>query len=323
MGKSITSGCSIPPLSGIAFNKEAVTVDVAAEFKRLTAAALDAEGFYQRGKNTLTAHFEQLDMNDKEKAKFSVEFMAQMTTQLATVTMQAALKSTEMLLTSPYELAKLKLEAKSMEATYRVQMIDACLKEAEMKLKEKELELKEAQIEMEKRKTACLYGTEFDMSVGVVCREMTLKEDQWEDANKDKVIAETSSIAIVDTFTKEKTATESQMRPYNKALIEADVCLKGNQAGDIANLSNYKATLTKSQAELAIAQISGIGVSWANSVNAGLASVLSTSLTTESAGAGTAGYVPVTPAGAGITPGKASPVSGFQKCSIVITPSKP
>lgn len=265
-----TANCPVTPIDDVVLSINDVTLDVVKKFKELSNAVLDRDGIYSRAKDTLFAYFKQLDITDKEKAAFGAQFMASFTTQTVDRALQIAEKWANDEATLPYELSKLEIDAKKAMADYEIAVKSACIADAEVSIKCEQIELEREKVRGEQMKNDCLYSP----GTGTVCREMTLKENQWSEGNKAYVVAQT------DLVTAQK-LTEDGTRQPRIGEITAAGCLKQTQASDIANQSGYKTSLQQAQATLAMAQVKGIGVSWANAANSANASVYSTSMTVD------------------------------------------
>ncbi len=135
--------CDLPNFN---FNPVDGSIDVSEYYIKLMQDTLSDDSLYTRAKETLFHQFEDLQLNEKEKASLASQFISGMTTELSKVSMGTALQWAKEERDAAYALAKLKADAETALAQTELVSQQICKME-------KEIELVCAQI------TATLSGT--------------------------------------------------------------------------------------------------------------------------------------------------------------------
>ena len=122
-------------VNSVSFQREDGELEVIEKYNSLMVASLGEESIYTRAKETLFHQFEDLQLTEKEKAGFVVEFISGVATELSKSAMSLALPWAQSERDGGYSLAKVKAETLNTQTTQQKIEEEICLLQKEDELK--------------------------------------------------------------------------------------------------------------------------------------------------------------------------------------------
>ena len=116
------------------YTRDNADLDIIPKYVELMTSSLSGGSIYERVKETLFHAFEDLQVNEKEKAGFILEFMSTFTNEISKTSMVSALSWAKEERDGGAELAKLKADTQASLASYELVKEQICKTRAEQSL---------------------------------------------------------------------------------------------------------------------------------------------------------------------------------------------
>ena len=115
------------------FLREDSELDISDKYVKLMQDTMCEESIYDRAKETIFYQFEDLQLTEKEKAGFVVDFVAKLTTELSKSSMAIALSWAKEERDGAYNLAAIKAQVENSTVSVKKTKEEVCLVQAQVK----------------------------------------------------------------------------------------------------------------------------------------------------------------------------------------------
>jgi len=115
------------------FTREDGALDISSKYIKLMQDTMCEESLYDRAKETLFHQFDDLQLTEKEKAGFVVDFVSKLTTEMSKSSMAVALSWAKEERDGAYNLASIKAQVENAAVTAEKTKEEVCLVQAQVK----------------------------------------------------------------------------------------------------------------------------------------------------------------------------------------------